>query len=333
MSKWTRLESPNFSDNEDTYETETENMCADEPINLKQVNYDQNHSQEDASSDWETTKSMKTKAFRIKDILGLDDNEKMSTMPTTHLDGTLNKSTITSSSNTTTSSSVLKYLNTQSVYDHMPCANILNATTMLPCNSFNNKNPSALLSSSTSSTPSPNAYTNFMYANWIDLHAKMPDQTKYLFCLQGPKLLGKRSRKPGIDRKPRQAYSVKQLEKLENEFKQDKYLSVSKRMELSKTLNLTEVQIKTWFQNRRTKWKKQLTSRLKIAQRQGIYATGFQNVTAMGPSSIAPFPLFGTYPGMCMLTTTHNSHAMVSSTTDLLPTTKPNTISESSALH
>lgn len=67
----------------------------------------------------------------------------------------------------------------------------------------------------------------------------------------GPKLLGKRSRKSGIDRKPRQAYSVKQLEKLENEFKQDKYLSVSKRMELSKTLNLTEVQIKTWFQNRR----------------------------------------------------------------------------------
>lgn len=76
-----------------------------------------------------------------------------------------------------------------------------------------------------------------------------------MFVELGPKLLGKRSRKPGIDRKPRQAYSVKQLEKLENEFKQDKYLSVSKRMELSKTLNLTEVQIKTWFQNRRTKWK------------------------------------------------------------------------------
>lgn len=68
-----------------------------------------------------------------------------------------------------------------------------------------------------------------------------------LYLKIGPKVLGKRSRKSGIDRKPRQAYSVKQLEKLENEFKQDKYLSVSKRIELSKILNLTEVQIKTWF--------------------------------------------------------------------------------------
>ncbi|XP_058445607.1 homeobox protein ceh-30 [Malaya genurostris] len=78
-------------------------------------------------------------------------------------------------------------------------------------------------------------------------------------------------RKQSNDRKPRQAYSAKQLERLENEFKQDKYLSVSKRLELSKCLNLTEVQIKTWFQNRRTKWKKQLTSRLKIAHRQSLY--------------------------------------------------------------
>lgn len=47
-------------------------------------------------------------------------------------------------------------------------------------------------------------------------------------------------------------------------FQVDKYLSVNKRMELSKNLSLTEVQIKTWFQNRRTKWKKQMTARFKL---------------------------------------------------------------------
>ncbi|XP_046593444.1 NK1 transcription factor-related protein 1 [Neodiprion lecontei] len=109
------------------------------------------------------------------------------------------------------------------------------------------------------------ASASLLYSGWFA--QSKPGQ---LFGLQAPKPSGRRSRKPGIDRKPRQAYSAKQLERLEAEFKVDKYLSVSKRMELSKSLNLTEVQIKTWFQNRRTKWKKQLTSRMKIAQRQGL---------------------------------------------------------------
>ncbi|XP_067935864.1 homeobox protein ceh-19-like [Watersipora subatra] len=97
-----------------------------------------------------------------------------------------------------------------------------------------------------------------------------------LFGLQAPRPIGRRIRKPGLDRKPRQAYSTTQLDQLEIEFKQDydgmlyifiqkdKYLSVNKRAELSKSLSLTETQIKTWFQNRRTKWKKQVAARLKV---------------------------------------------------------------------
>ncbi|KAH7945625.1 hypothetical protein HPB49_013418 [Dermacentor silvarum] len=95
--------------------------------------------------------------------------------------------------------------------------------------------------------------------------------------------------KPGVERKPRQAYSAKQLERLEAEFKVDKYLSVSKRMELSATLNLTEVQIKTWFQNRRTKWKKQMTARMKLAQRQGLWAPHYL--------AAAPGHAFGSFLG------------------------------------
>ncbi|XP_035703324.1 homeobox protein engrailed-2-B isoform X2 [Folsomia candida] len=111
----------------------------------------------------------------------------------------------------------------------------------------------------------------FPFAMGNPLAVNNPWQNKPpLLGLQAPKPSGRRARKPGLDRKPRQAYSAKQLERLESEFKNDKYLSVSKRLELSKTLNLTEVQIKTWFQNRRTKWKKQMTARFKLAQRQGL---------------------------------------------------------------
>lgn len=91
MEKWTQLESPNYSDNEDTYDTETDNMCSDEPIDLKQVNYDPNQNHENTSNDWETSKLVKAKAFRIKDILGLEENDKFTT--TANLDRNLTATT------------------------------------------------------------------------------------------------------------------------------------------------------------------------------------------------------------------------------------------------
>lgn len=81
MAKWMQLESPQCSsDNDDSYDIETNNMCtADEPIDLKQVNCESHPAHEDTSnSDWDTSRLVKTKAFRIKDILGLDDNERIS---------------------------------------------------------------------------------------------------------------------------------------------------------------------------------------------------------------------------------------------------------------
>ena len=49
----------------------------------------------------------------------------------------------------------------------------------------------------------------------------------------------------GDDRKkrPRTAFTAAQIKALESEFEKNKYLSVSKRMQLSKQLKLTETQV------------------------------------------------------------------------------------------
>ena len=44
---------------------------------------------------------------------------------------------------------------------------------------------------------------------------------------------------------------------LEREFDTKKYLSTSDRVGLAAELGLTQLQVKTWYQNRRMKWKKQ----------------------------------------------------------------------------
>ncbi|XP_029213986.2 homeobox protein MSX-2-like [Acropora millepora] len=59
-------------------------------------------------------------------------------------------------------------------------------------------------------------------------------------------------------RRRRTAFTSSQLKSLEQMFNDKKYLTISERNNLAKNLHLTDTQIKTWFQNRRTKWKKQM---------------------------------------------------------------------------
>uniref|UniRef100_A0A0M3I3W9 Homeobox domain-containing protein n=2 Tax=Ascaris TaxID=6251 RepID=A0A0M3I3W9_ASCLU len=57
-------------------------------------------------------------------------------------------------------------------------------------------------------------------------------------------------------RRARTAFTYEQLVALENKFKSTRYLSVCERLSLAVALQLSETQVKIWFQNRRTKWKK-----------------------------------------------------------------------------
>ncbi|XP_019403972.1 PREDICTED: homeobox protein DLX-4 [Crocodylus porosus] len=57
-------------------------------------------------------------------------------------------------------------------------------------------------------------------------------------------------------RKPRTIYSSLQLQALNQRFQQTQYLALPERAELAAQLGLTQTQVKIWFQNKRSKYKK-----------------------------------------------------------------------------
>nr|KAG5699029.1 hypothetical protein BaRGS_025423 [Batillaria attramentaria] len=122
---------------------------------------------------------------------------------------------------------------------------------------------------------------------------------------------GARGSKP---RRARTAFTYEQLVALENKFKTTRYLSVCERLNLALSLSLTETQVKIWFQNRRTKWKKQNpgldvnsptvppSPPLSLPQPfhtgfhpQGLYSAAA--VAAAAAAGISPFPSTSLTPG------------------------------------
>ncbi|XP_062436361.1 NK1 transcription factor-related protein 2 [Rhea pennata] len=103
-------------------------------------------------------------------------------------------------------------------------------------------------------------------------------------------------------RRARTAFTYEQLVALENKFRATRYLSVCERLNLALSLSLTETQVKIWFQNRRTKWKKQHPGADGAAQPAppAAAAAGAGSPSPPGPSAL-PFQTLPSYAAASVL--------------------------------
>uniref|UniRef100_A0ABI7WZN4 Homeobox domain-containing protein n=7 Tax=Carnivora TaxID=33554 RepID=A0ABI7WZN4_FELCA len=85
--------------------------------------------------------------------------------------------------------------------------------------------------------------------------------------LAGPAQAGGVLDKDGKKKHSRPTFSGQQIFALEKTFEQTKYLAGPERARLAYSLGMTESQVKVWFQNRRTKWRKRHAAEMASAKK------------------------------------------------------------------
>ncbi|KAM9379587.1 uncharacterized protein LRP34_003441 [Phaethornis superciliosus] len=113
--------------------------------------------------------------------------------------------------------------------------------------------------------------------------------------------------------RPRTKFSAAQLQELERSFREQRYIGASEKQRLAAALNLSQSQIKTWFQNRRMKFKRQTQDARVEALFSGLFL----------PSHCCPDIATSSYsPGMDIsvsATSTESLHPAMPSPAFLLP--------------
>ncbi|XP_066919173.1 uncharacterized protein [Clytia hemisphaerica] len=91
-------------------------------------------------------------------------------------------------------------------------------------------------------------------------------------------------------KKPRTSFSPDQIQALEDSFQEKRYLNHTERMILADELNLTDCQIKTWFQNRRMKMKRQYKEAVDKGYLIPYHPYPFPRYSRLTPAHFASLP-------------------------------------------